>query len=558
MSIKVDSDEKCVECVESQEWTYGIDNTGTRFNDVATYCLVLSDGSTVEWSQNGSSTSWPLQLTEWATNIQAAADAAGLAWIVEPRYVDNPNPTNIDGTINGPGGTPSGLPGAPSIPIALSLIDGGMAWRYVNFQICPGQPVPTRAFRKTSQLFDNNPFDLTAAGAILGPLRKFWICADCGKEPEWYLEDGKTEAEEGQIPNCWEPCGTLALADAPPDRDCTFEIDVACDNNNSNEIANFTNTITRRATICNGEQIAVDYFQADPADPAALAPYTLAGDFVDCASGIAVEPPTACVQRSEYIHTHAQPGNRSELFSAGDAIDSGIAGAQSGIYKTSCGEVAWRYQPGDSIASWSNGNRIGFRNTDAAPDSVYEIDVPEGLELKVDLGNVNTGESEWFDVFNYSGSNINPAHTFDGTRLSGPQGSEAEFSEFTWTGGTTARFSSGTTRAAGLTAIAQNMRICYNTVRVVGCICDDSTGEKFWQDIKTGERVSECDVVFPSGGTDLTHVVHGCVKAEVDGGPAIVKGFTIVDNNGNPLFDPKPLAEIGFIDCCPDVEVPTE
>lgn len=279
------------ECVESQEWTYGIDNTGTFYSDVATYEIALSDGSTLSFSQDGSSGSWTAQLTEWANNIQAAADAAGLAWFVEPRFIDNSNPSNIDGTINGPGGTPSGLPGAPSVPIALALFDGGMAWRYVNFQICPGQPVPVSATRLTSTRFGDDPFDLTAAGAVLGPIQRFFVCRECGVAPLWYLEDGVTLANAGQIPNCYEPCGTLALTDAPPDRDCTFEIDVACDNNNSQNTVDFTNTITRRATICNGEQIKVDYFQADPNDPSALINYTLVGDFVDCATGEPVAVP---------------------------------------------------------------------------------------------------------------------------------------------------------------------------------------------------------------------------------------------------------------------------
>ena len=276
------------QCAESQEWTYGIDNTGTRFNDVAAYCLELSDGSVLEWSQDGSSTSWTLQLQEWATNIQAAADSAGLQWFVEPRFVDNPNPSNIDGTINGPGGTPSGLPGAPSSAIAEALIAGGMSWRYVNFQICPGQPVPVRAYRKTSSIYTTNPCELTSAGAILGPVNKFWLCAECGREPVWYLEDGATLATAGQIPNCWEPCGTLALGDAPPDRACKFFFTTACDNNNETDILLFTQDVIRRTTVCNGEIQGIDYLRADPDDATSIEPYTLVGSFVDCATGLPI------------------------------------------------------------------------------------------------------------------------------------------------------------------------------------------------------------------------------------------------------------------------------
>ena len=293
------------QCVESQEWTYGIDNTGTRFNDVATYCLILSDGSTLEWSQDGSSNSWTPQLIEWSANIQAAADNAGLKWFVEPRFVDNPNPPNIDGTINGPGGTASGLPGAPSVPIAVALVDGGMAWRYVNFQICPGQPVPVRAFRKTSQLYGDGEFELTAAGAVLGPIQEFWVCADCdGKDSGsllWLKKDPENpeeliQAEDGEIPNCYYPCGTLALTESPPDRTCEFFFSEACDNvNEPDDDANWTNLVTRRATVCQGEQIGVEYFVPDPADESALIPYDLVGEFVDCDTGDVIElPPIEC------------------------------------------------------------------------------------------------------------------------------------------------------------------------------------------------------------------------------------------------------------------------
>lgn len=303
-----------VQCVESQEYTYGLDNTGTRFNDSATYCMVLSDGSTIEWTQTPTA-GWSAQLTQWAQEIQAATDLAGLRWFAEPRYVDTAaggDVTSLDGTIRGPGGTPSGLPGAPSIPVAVALAAGGMSYRYVNIQICPGQPVPVRAFRKTSEIYGDGEFDLTTAGAVQGPIQKFWVCTECGREPVWYLEDAVTLAEAGQIPDCWEPCGTLTNSDGPDDPPCTFEIDVACDNNNSTVQNDFTNTITRRAKICGGEQIAVDYFQEDPDDPAALAPYTLVGNFVDCATGLPLPEPVPVCEDFEIVELFMLDTSRGE------------------------------------------------------------------------------------------------------------------------------------------------------------------------------------------------------------------------------------------------------
>ena len=297
-----------VECRESQEWTYGIDNTATDYAwPNATYEIVLSDGSTVQWTQTTASNGgWTDQLTEWAASIQASATAAGLAWFVEPRFIDTFNPPNIDGTQGGPGGNPSGLPGAPSVPVALALDAGGMRWRYVNIQICPGQPVPVSASiishddsPRLDGVYDNNGQagdQLTTAGAVLGPISKFKVCVECDAEEDvWYILDATTglyrEANAGEIPNCWEPCGTLSLTDAPPDRDCEFFFDLGCDNLNQDDTSNFVQQVTRRATVCNGEQIAVDYFTEDPLDPTALIDYVLVGDFVDCDSGEVIDPP---------------------------------------------------------------------------------------------------------------------------------------------------------------------------------------------------------------------------------------------------------------------------
>lgn len=299
----------CVEysdqCVESQEWTYGIDNTGTNYRwPAATYQMTLSDGSAFLWQQTAAASGgWTPQMQEWGDQIQAAADAAGIKWFVETRFRDPANPANLAG-----GG---GFAGPPSLAVSNALTN--MAWRYVNIQICPGQPVPVSAqLISVEDAGGANvpalPYDLAADGAVLGPIQKFWLCTACGLEPVWYLEDGVTVAAAGQIPNCWEPCGTLALTDAPPDRDCTFEIDVACDNNNSTNTVDFTNTITRRAKLCNGEQIELQYFQADPADPTALIEYTLVGDFVDCATGEPVAVPTPPCDDFSIVELYAIEG----------------------------------------------------------------------------------------------------------------------------------------------------------------------------------------------------------------------------------------------------------
>jgi hypothetical protein len=275
-------EDRSVHCTESQEWTYAIDNTGTTTNEDAQVIITLSDGSEIiiDQTDQGAVSQWTPQMAEWGTNIQQAVDDAGIKWFVETRYIAGA------GSLAGGGG----FSGPPTVPVSNALWAGGIRARYVNIQICPGQPVPVSA-RYVSASRD---IQLTSAGAVLGPVQKFFVCRSCGDEPVWYLEDGITLAEPGQIPNCYEPCGTLALTDAPPDRDCEFFFDLGCDSNNQTDPANFTQQITRRATVCSGEQIAVDYYTEDPNDPSALIDHTLVGDFVDCDTGAVIDEPVDC------------------------------------------------------------------------------------------------------------------------------------------------------------------------------------------------------------------------------------------------------------------------
>ena len=358
-----------VDCVESQEWTYGIDNTGTNYADTATYLITLSDGATIEYEQTPTS-SWTQQLQMWAASIQTAADNAGLAWFVEPRAVNNPNPSDISGNY---GSTPTGLPGAPSAAIAQGLIDGGMAARYVNIQICPSQPVPVRAERLTSATYTNNPYTLNTAGAILGPLVKFFVCRSCGEEPVWFLDDGVTEASAGQIPNCWVPCGTLSLTASPPEKDCVFQTELACDNNNSNLTVDYTPDITRRATICNGEQIAVDYFQADPGDASALIPYTLVGNFVDCNTGEVLPEPVAPCTEFEIVKLFRTPTNADGVFTSREWHDTAPAIALTTGVRTAEG-AAFRENHDFSLPVDTQGTQTSFVLNDTN-NTAAELDI---------------------------------------------------------------------------------------------------------------------------------------------------------------------------------------
>ena len=293
-------------CVESQEWTYGIDNTGTDYRwTEAVYEIDLSDGTTLTFEQSTAANGgWTPQMQEWGENIQQAVNEAGLLWFVETRYRVGANPANLAG-----GG---GFPGPPSLAVSNAL--QGMEWRYVNIQICPGQPVPTSA-RVVSHSGTNASagLNLTTAGPVMGPLQKFWLCKECGEAPVWYLQDGVTLAEEGQIPKCWEPCGTLTLAEAPPERDCEFFFITACDNQNDPDPLSWIVDVTRRTTVCNGAVLSVDYFQADPGDPTSLLDYELLGAFVDCASGEPIEDEVLPCTDPIYMGTLWQVDDTAQL-----------------------------------------------------------------------------------------------------------------------------------------------------------------------------------------------------------------------------------------------------
>lgn len=278
-------------CVESQEYSYGIDNTGTDWRwESACYEITLSNGVVLEFEQTTASqaggVAWTSQLEEWAASIQQAADNAGLLWFAEPRFIDSADPTDLGGIDT--------LPGPPSGVIGQALYDEGMRWRYVNVQICPGQPVPVSA--KLIEVKDQGagraspavPYELTNTPAILGPIAKFWLCAECGDTPEWYTSDGVTPLEPGQIPNCWEPCGVLSSLPPPPERECVFKFSDGCDNNGQDVQANFTAGLVRRTTICLGEITATDYFIDTGV---ALDPHNLQGAFVDCATGEPIPDP---------------------------------------------------------------------------------------------------------------------------------------------------------------------------------------------------------------------------------------------------------------------------
>ena len=323
MAIAVHSDSPDFEnplCVVSQEWTYAWDNAFTNYANKNRFKVTLDDDRCFFLEQEAAS-SWADQLTIIAAAQQVETDALGLQWLSEPRYVDNPNPPNIDGTIRGPNGTPSGLSGAPSVAIALSIIESGVAWRYVNIQICPGEAVP-----KKIELVEVNDVELASpvsmtqtTKAILGPKNRFRVSMERDKDgrlcEQWEIYDKALfaqdkrkpwrEANDGEVPFCWFKDGDAASTAVPPDSDCNFQFDTGCDSNNSDDPADFTNLVTRRVKYCSGEKVEQLFLVPDPSDPtgASLIEHPISGplNFVDCATGEPVPLPVPPCEDFEYV-----------------------------------------------------------------------------------------------------------------------------------------------------------------------------------------------------------------------------------------------------------------
>ena len=586
--------EEYVECRESQEWTYALDNALTSFDwQNAEFQLKLSDGSTINWVQTTASNGgWTDQLTEWANNLQSSANDAGLQWFVEPRTVNSFVPSDIS-VGHGPNSIPTGLPGASSVPVAIALINGGMFARYVNIQICPGQPVPVDArivSHSNSPLlgpdYSNNALvgsTLTTAGAVLGPISKFKVCVTCDDANDhWRIFDSELgeyrDALESEIPDCWEPCGTLTLAESPPDRECTFEIDVACDNNNSQNTVDFTNTITRRATICNGEQIAVDYFQADPTDDSALVSYQLQGDFVDCATGLPVELPTPeCTDFESlgnmYYYVAPEPatlvewwadpsgsqagtgvahGNVSDIFSNDGSTLSHISGPADNSYISPVFSVEGT-NAGDFLSGMGISDRADTSGTDQGKLSAF-------FNLRANAlirdGGTRTGERGgiWLDQCCQGSLELIQERTVDTTssdqvvfnNLELPAGihyAEAVISDLGawWNLTLEASFDGGNNWEP---LIGHQQKPEYLCIPVIKC-----KDTRLLLNAITNEVLNPDDLYCEDPCANLsspnTHLIEGCIDDQV-------AAFTIVDDDGTALFPPKPLSSLGFTDCCDD------
>lgn len=262
------------ECIESREWTFGIDNTGTRFNWDIDITVTLSDGSSFTFNQPPQ-TGWTPQITLWAAEMQAA-----MPWTVSEPRCDLPN----------------GCGGLPGTPTGVTLPN--MFWRYANVQVCPGDPIPVKAeiTAVNSGPASKLGFVLASDGPIEGPLLTFRRCQNCGEDAVWFEEDGVTPVDAGLEPDCSWPCG---LPPAPvPDALCQFDSQEGCDTTGSPDPNDWV-SVVRIITICEGQEPQTNYYVEDTSDPeGGLLEYTIIDDFlVDCETGEPIpEPIPECDQ----------------------------------------------------------------------------------------------------------------------------------------------------------------------------------------------------------------------------------------------------------------------
>ena len=303
-------------CFEEQARYVGIDNTFTRFNDTATYCIETDGGAgpTIEFSQTPEG-GWTDQfVNQWVPNLTQAATDAGVKWILEAAFVSPSNPADISGGN-------SGLPGVLTPAIAQQFVDNAMSWRFLQITVCPGSPTPTRFFRKASDIYGDEERNLLITPTQLGPFREFRVCEECTKdgiETDWYVRNDVPEADPnrlepfswdkitdtGQIPKCAVPCGTIAVAPSPTSPTCQFELVPGCDNGNP-----IPNTNPQEFTRINGIYEYCDgalgpFFTQDVQQPDGTfvaEDYVLQGVFVDCDTGEPIIAPNPPCENSTFL-----------------------------------------------------------------------------------------------------------------------------------------------------------------------------------------------------------------------------------------------------------------
>jgi hypothetical protein len=77
-------------------------------------------------------------------------------------------------------------------------------------------------------------------------------------------------------------------------------------------------------------------------------------------------------------------------------------------------------------------------------------------------------------------------------------------------------------------------------------------------DMATGATIT--NFVVPCDNTQSavadvanTHLIEGCILSDSnDPDSERISAYTVIDDNGDALFEPRPLTDLGFVECCPD------
>ena len=291
-----------------------------------------------------------------------------------------------------------------------------------------------------------------------------------------------------------------------------------------------------RYTFVDGQPPTIEYFLRGT-----VTSYTLQGFAGDCVTLAPILPPEPDPLCKQYSATREYATELEELIDL--SLTSGApAPDQSSTQQIDCfGDVVLGYSGGGEVYSWSSATQLGVRNTTSISSDI-SFDIPEGATFKVDLTNINGGTFEWWEVSTApSETDIAADHAFDGTTLTGPGNNASAVSTLTFEGGQVVTISAGSLSATGWTQIMRNARLCKKGCSTAGLWCNPDTGQSAWYNVLTGLEVSECDMepcCCDEGSVPNTHMIEGCVNDEAS--------FTVIDDEGNALFAPKPLTSLGF------------
>jgi len=87
-----------------------------------------------------------------------------------------------------------------------------------------------------------------------------------------------------------------------------------------------------------------------------------------------------------------------------------------------------------------------------------------------------------------------------------------------------------------------------NAVKVLNQL----TNKYEWRTCPENQPITDPDIIAQlesclTNPLKNTHLIEGCIESE---NGERISAFTIVDNAGAPLFAPKPLTDLGFVECC--------